>query len=141
MRALIVTNLYPTAEHPRLGRFVADQVEAMRELGADVELFTFPTGAGAYLPAARRLRKLLKGSRFDVVHAHYGLCGWVARLAGAKPLVVTFHGTDVRHRIVGPSSRLLTRGLGPTMRWRRRRVECDDKRLAPARRATHRQRP
>ncbi len=111
MRALIVTNLYPTPEQPRRGRFVHDQVEAMRELGAEVELFTFPLGAGAYLPAARRLRRQLKQESFDVIHAHYGLCGWVARLAGARPLVVTFHGTDIRHRLVGPSSRLLSRSL------------------------------
>lgn len=111
MRALIVTNLYPTREKPRLGRFVSDQVEAMRGLGAEVSLFTFPVGARTYLPAARRLRRLLRGSSFDVVHAHYGLCGWVASLAGARPLVVTFHGTDVRHRLVGPTSRLLARRI------------------------------
>jgi glycosyltransferase involved in cell wall biosynthesis len=31
----------------------------------------------------------------------------VARLAGARPLVVTFHGTDVRHHLVGPLSHRL----------------------------------
>lgn len=106
-----MTNLYPTHERPRLGRFVQDQVDALRGLGVAVELFTFSLGAGAYLPAARALRRFLRGRSFDVVHAHYGLCGWVARLAGAEPLVVTFHGTDVRHRGVGPSSRLLSRGV------------------------------
>jgi glycosyltransferase involved in cell wall biosynthesis len=111
MRALIVTNLYPSAERPRLGRFVHDQVEATRALGAEVELFTFPLGARAYLPAARRLRRFLRDRSFDVVHAHYGLCGWVAALAGARPLVVTFHGTDIRHRWVGAGSRRLTRRL------------------------------
>jgi glycosyltransferase involved in cell wall biosynthesis len=111
MRALIVTNLYPTEEQPRLGRFVADQVEALRATGTEVELFTFPLGAGAYLPAARRLRLFLKQASFDVVHAHYGLCGWVASLAGARPLVVTFHGTDIRHGVVGPSSRMLARRI------------------------------
>ncbi len=111
MRALIVTNLYPSAERPRLGRFVADQVEATRALGVEVDLFTFPLGAGAYLPATRRLRALLRERSFDVVHAHYGLCGWVAALAGASPLVVTFHGTDIRHPVVGRASRWLTRRL------------------------------
>ncbi|MDP9228782.1 MAG: glycosyltransferase family 4 protein, partial [Actinomycetota bacterium] len=111
MRVLIVTNLYPTAAEPRRGRFVQDQVEATRALGVEVELFTFELGAGAYLPAARRLRRFLRGHSFDVVHAHYGLCGWVAALAGARPLVCTFHGTDVRHAVVGPSSRLLARRL------------------------------
>jgi teichuronic acid biosynthesis glycosyltransferase TuaC len=111
VRVLIVTNLYPTADRPRLGRFVRDQVEATRRLGAEVELFTFPLGARAYLPAARRLRRRLRESRFDVVHAHYGLCGWVASLAGARPLLVTFHGTDIRHRLVGAASRRLTRRI------------------------------
>lgn len=108
MRVLIVTNLFPTAATPRLGRFVFDQVEALRGLGAEVDLFTFPLGSRAYLRAPRRLRTVLAGSSYDVVHAHYGLCGWVAMLAGAQPLIVTFHGTDVRHRVVGPSSRVLT---------------------------------
>ena len=113
MRALIVTNLYPTPEEPRRGRFVFDQVEAIKALGdAEVELFTFPLGGRAYLPASRRLRRFLRDRPpFDVVHAHYGLCGWVAALAGARPLAVTFHGTDIRHRLVGPGSRLLGRRL------------------------------
>lgn len=107
VRALVVTNLYPSPERPRLGRFVRDQVEALGDLGIEVSIFTFPLGARAYVGATRRLRRLLRGERFDIVHAHYGLCGWCARLAGADPLVVTFHGTDVRHRVVGPMSRLL----------------------------------
>jgi glycosyltransferase involved in cell wall biosynthesis len=113
VRALIVTNLYPTPEQPRRGRFVFDQVEAIKARGdVEVELFTFPLGGRAYLPASRRLRRFLRGRpAFDVVHAHYGLCGWVAALAGARPLVVTFHGTDIRHRLVGPGSRLLGRRL------------------------------
>lgn len=111
VRALIVTNLWPTEAEPRRGRFVADQVEALRDLGAEVALFTFPLGARAYLPAASRLRRHLRGNTYDVVHAHYGLCGWVAAMAGAAPLAVTFHGTDVRHRVVGPGSRALTKRL------------------------------
>ncbi len=42
---------------------------------------------------------------FDLVHVHYGLTAWSALLAGARPLVVSFHGTDVRHPLVGPLSR------------------------------------
>lgn len=96
---------------PQRGRWVTDQVDALRELGIDVELFTFQPGKDQYLPATRRIRKILKAGKFDLVHAHYGLAGWCAKLAGAKPLVVTFHGTDVRHRIVGPVSRSLTRKI------------------------------
>jgi glycosyltransferase involved in cell wall biosynthesis len=109
VRVLIATNLYPSAEHPRRGRFVRDQVEELKELEVEVEVFSFPLGARSYLPATFALRRLLREQTFDVVHAHYGLCGWVARLAGARPLVITFHGTDVRHPLVGPGSRLLAR--------------------------------
>lgn len=107
MRVLIVTNFSPDAAAPQRGRWVLDQVEAIRRHGVEVELFGFPLGRRQYLPAVRRLRRLLRGSRFDLVHAHYGLPGWCARFAGAEPLVVTFHGTDVRHRTVGRLSRRL----------------------------------
>jgi teichuronic acid biosynthesis glycosyltransferase TuaC len=107
VRVLIVTNFTPDAETPQRGRWVVDQVEAIRGHGVEVKVFSFAPGRSQYLPAVRRLRRLLRRERFDLVHAHYGLPGWCARLAGARPLVVTFHGTDVRHRAVGPLSRRL----------------------------------
>jgi teichuronic acid biosynthesis glycosyltransferase TuaC len=62
-----------------------------------------------------RLRRLLRERpAFDLVHAHYGLPGWCARLAGASPLIVSFHGTDVRHPIVGRMSRRLVRRVDLT---------------------------
>jgi teichuronic acid biosynthesis glycosyltransferase TuaC len=108
LRVLVVTNFMPDASAPQRGRWVRDQVDEVRRRGVEVDLFAFPPGRGEYLPAARRLRALLRQERFDLVHAHYGLAGWVARLAGARPLVVTFHGTDVRHHLVGHLSRRLS---------------------------------
>ena len=107
MRVLVVTNFMPDATAPQRGRWVRDQVDEMRRRGIEVDLFEFARGRNEYLPATRRLRSLLRRERFDLVHAHYGLAGWVARLAGAHPLVVTFHGTDVRHHLVGHLSRRL----------------------------------
>ncbi len=107
MRVLVVTNFLPDAGAPQRGRWVRDQIEEIRRRGIEVEVFGFPPGAGHYVPATRRLRRLLRDERFDLVHAHYGLPGWCARLAGASPLVVSFHGTDVRHGLVGPLSRRL----------------------------------
>ncbi len=105
MRVLVVTNFVPDAAAPQRGRWVLDQVEEMRQLGIEVDVFSFPPGSSHYLPAAWRLRRLLKRETFDLVHVHYGLTAWSALLAGARPLVVTFHGTDVRHSMVGPLSR------------------------------------
>ncbi|HEX6712621.1 MAG TPA: glycosyltransferase [Thermoleophilaceae bacterium] len=111
MRVLVVTSLYPTADHPERGRFVADQVESLRAIdGVEVEVFTFEPGGASFVTAARRLRKQHGRDRFDVVHAHHGLGGWTARALGGKaPLVVTFHGTDLEHPIVGRMSRALAR--------------------------------
>jgi glycosyltransferase involved in cell wall biosynthesis len=107
MRVLVVTNFAPDASAPQRGRWIEDQVEEIRRLGVAVELLVFPPGKRHYLPAILRLRRLLRRERFALVHAHYGLVGWCARLAGANPLVVSFHGTDVRHRVVGRLSRRL----------------------------------
>ncbi len=107
MRVLVVTNFEPDPSAPQRGRWVTDQVEEVRRRGIDVEVFSFPMGRREYLPATRRLRGLLRQGRFDLVHAHYGLAGWCAKLAGARPLLVTFHGTDVRHPVVGAMSRRL----------------------------------
>ena len=107
MRVLIVTNFVPDAATPQRGRWVRDQIDELERRGVEVVRFEFPTGRGEYLPATRRLRHLLRRQHFDLVHAHYGLVGWCARLAGAKPLLVSFHGTDVRHWLVGPLSRRL----------------------------------
>lgn len=111
MRVLVVMNFGADEATPQRGRWVIDQVEALREGGLDVDLFSFRPGKDQYLPATRRIRRILKETSYDLVHAHYGLAGWCAQLAGADPLVVTFHGTDVRHRIVGRMSRALTRKL------------------------------
>jgi len=106
MRALIVTNMYPTPARPELGSFVRDQVEALRRIdGVEVELFAFdPGGAAAYVKAAAALRRRHRHDNFDVVHAHFGLTAWPAFAARAGAHAVTLHGTDLVH----PRSRAVT---------------------------------
>jgi glycosyltransferase involved in cell wall biosynthesis len=111
VRALVVTNMYPTPERPALGSFVRDQVEALRRRGdVEVELFAFPPGLSAYPRAARELRRRYgRSERFDVVHAHFGLTAWPAVAARLGPVVVTLHGNDLFH----PRSNRLTRAILP----------------------------
>jgi teichuronic acid biosynthesis glycosyltransferase TuaC len=96
VRALIVTNMYPSPARPALGSFVADQVAALRRAGAaDVDVAAFaPNG---YLRAARELRARHRGERYDIVHAHYGLTQWPALAVRARARLVTLHGTDLAH--------------------------------------------
>ncbi len=106
MRALIVTNMYPTPERPALGSFVRDQVDALRRIdGVEIELGAFaPGGAGAYLRGARSLRRRHGGERFDVVHCHFGLSIFPSLAVKARARAVTLHGTDLSH----PRSRAIT---------------------------------
>src|ERR1700679_861575 len=101
MRVLVVTNLVPDEATPQRGRWVRDQIAEIRARGIEVEEFGFPRGRSNYLPALRGLRAERRAEHFDLGHAHSGLAGWVAHLAGARPLLVPFHGTDVRHPVVG----------------------------------------
>ncbi len=103
MRALIVTNMYPSPARPALGSFVADQVAALRRTG-EAEVEVFPFAPGAYVAAARALRARHRRDRFDIVHAHFGLTQWPALAARARARVVTLHGTDLAH----PRSRAIT---------------------------------
>ena len=111
MRALVVTNMYPSPARPALGSFVRDQVEALRRIPeADVELFAFaPESPRAYGRAARALRRRYGRDRFDVVHAHFGLTAWPALAVPASAHAVTFHGTDLAH----PRSRAISLGALP----------------------------
>lgn len=110
VRVQVVTHLWPTSSKPEYGVFVQNQVEALRARpGVEVEVRAFPRGALSYLRAAWALRGSARRGAFDIVHAHYGLSGWSALATRARQLVVTFHGTDLRHPVVGPLSRALVR--------------------------------
>jgi glycosyltransferase involved in cell wall biosynthesis len=105
--------MLPDGGHPERGRFVRDQVDALRGLGEwEVELFEFAPGAKALLRAARDLRRRFAGEQFDVVHAHFGLTAWATFAVKARARALTLHGTDVRH----PRTRLATRAVLPQMR-------------------------
>ena len=106
MRALVVTNMYPSPARPALGNFVRDQVLALQRIeGLDVSVHAFaPGGPRSYVRAARALRRRYAGERFDVVHAHFGLTAWPALAVGADKRLVTLHGNDIYH----PRSRPIT---------------------------------
>jgi teichuronic acid biosynthesis glycosyltransferase TuaC len=110
VRVLLVTNMYPTERRPGLGPFVRDQVEALRRIeGLELELHSFdpPGGMTPYVREALTLGRRYHGSRFDVVHAHYGLTGACALAVRRGPHVVTFHGDDLRLRKTAPIARLV----------------------------------
>lgn len=104
MRILIVARY----KQGRFAPFVAEQAEALQQAGCEVIWFGVQgKGVSGYLRALPRLRKALRSTRPDVVHAHYGLCGLLANMATRRvPVVTTYHGSDMNVRFVRPFSRL-----------------------------------
>jgi glycosyltransferase involved in cell wall biosynthesis len=134
VRALVVSNMLPDAAHPERGRFVRDQVAALRRLGGlDIELYEFAPGGRELTRAALDLRRAFRRSPssrlagppdqgptvatapqntsgpFDVVHAHFGLTAWPSLAVPARIRALTVHGTDLRHG----RTRLATRAALP----------------------------
>ncbi|MEZ4896464.1 MAG: glycosyltransferase family 4 protein [Saprospiraceae bacterium] len=53
-------------------------------------------GIRNYLRNVPALKKFIKSGDFDIIHAHYALCGWVALLTrSGKPLILSLMGSDV----------------------------------------------
>lgn len=97
MRVLFVTNIWPDEVRPWHGTFVKTQAESLEELGVEVTPLAIRGYATnrEYVRAAGEVLRLNAACPFDVVHAHYGHSGVVARLQVRAPLVVTYWGTDL----------------------------------------------
>lgn len=97
MKVLIITPIYPTPERPAVGTFVRTQVESLRQAGVEVEVLHLSGRFRKwnYAKAAFQLRRRLRTSSIDLIHAHIGFAGMVARTQWKVPVVVTFHGSDL----------------------------------------------
>lgn len=65
--------------------------------GIELDYYTIKgKGIKGYLKAIKPLRKQIRQGRYDIIHAHYSLSAFVASLAGAKRLIVSLMGSDVK---------------------------------------------
>jgi glycosyltransferase involved in cell wall biosynthesis len=109
VKVLLVTNMYPTPATPTAGPFVASQVESLRALGLKMEVMHFPRsqlGRRVYRGLAEKVGKAVVEFEPDVVHVSYGgiMAETVTRSVRDRPVLVTFHGTDL---LAGPGESLL----------------------------------
>jgi glycosyltransferase involved in cell wall biosynthesis len=110
MKVLVVTNMFPTAEDPSFGCFVESQMESLQKKGISFDL-VFVNGRRSklnYLRGAWQVFWKSLHTRYDLVHAHYGLSGVLARCQIRSPVVITFCGSDVMDRLQGRISRLIS---------------------------------
>lgn len=76
---------------------VANQKASLIRKGLEIDVFEIRgKGIKGYLKNIPLLRKHIKNTEYDVVHAHYSLSGILAALAGCKPLVVSLMGSDTK---------------------------------------------
>jgi glycosyltransferase involved in cell wall biosynthesis len=98
VRVLLVSQMYPGAEDPDLGVFVAQLERALANRGHEIEQAVLDRRAGGKLRYLDLLRRARRGRSPDVVYAHFLVpAGFIAALAQRAPLVLTAHGRDVRN--------------------------------------------
>ncbi len=97
MRVLTVTNMYPSADRPVMGTFVAEQVESLRRRGLEVDVLFIdgPGGKQNYLRGVGDVRRATVRP-YDLLHAHYVFCGVIALAQRRLPIVLTQHGIEAQ---------------------------------------------
>jgi len=89
------------------------QIRSLESIGAQVELLEIKGARRVkYLTSIPALRR--RARSVDVIHAHYGYCGWLARTSLSKPIVCSFMGDDLlgspdENGDVGQLSKLIVR--------------------------------
>lgn len=101
VKVLVMTAMYPTPENPAYGSFVRTQVESLKRAGVEVEVLVLQSRfrKWKYIKGIFQLRRRLARCSFDLVHAHFGYVGMLARTQWKVPVVVTFHGDDLLGQI------------------------------------------
>lgn len=107
-KIIVLSNMYPSSNHPTFGIFVKNQVGLLNKVGVDTDVVAIQD------PGKGKLTKLFKYSSWfiramfrmwknrktiDLVHAHYIFPTGVVAYLGKKwfriPYVVTAHGGDI----------------------------------------------
>jgi len=94
LRVLVICPRLPSAERPGSMAPALRQIESLRKLGLEMivqDVRGMPILK--YGPALPRMRNRLRD--VDLVHAHFGYCGWIGRMQSSKPLVISFMGDDL----------------------------------------------
>lgn len=106
MRILIVASYNKN----RFSPFIVEQADALKRLGCGIEFFGLQgKGIIGYVQNLPALNRRIKEFCPDVIHAHFGLSGLFANLQRKKPVVTTYHGSDINESSLRPFSKLSMR--------------------------------
>jgi len=80
-----------------ISSIIKNQGKSISKQDVNIVYYTIKgKGITGYLRNVKPLNAYLNSNNFDVIHAHYSMSAFVASLAGAKPLVVSLMGSDVK---------------------------------------------
>lgn len=100
LRLLAVTNMLPTPDVPNAGRFIEQQIKALRQAGLKLDVLLvnrMEGGMSAYASLPTMLRKAVDRVNPHLVHVMYGgVMSWLtSHVIRDRPVMVTFHGSDL----------------------------------------------
>ena len=76
--------------------FIEEQILALQQAGIQIIRYGVThKGITGYLRELPALRRYIRTTQPDIIHAHYGLCGLLANLQRRIPVVTTYHGSDI----------------------------------------------
>ncbi|WP_301109026.1 glycosyltransferase [Sporosarcina sp.] len=117
-KAVIFSNMYPSAEHPTYGIFVKNQVELLKNNGVDVKVIAIHgPGKSPFEKITKYMSWTLQSffyllvnkKSIGITHAHYAFPTGVLSYLGKKlfgiPYIVTVHGGDL-DKMAKKSSRI-----------------------------------
>lgn len=102
---------------------VANQMFSLQKLGVAYD-YCMITGSGimGYIKAIFRVRMAVRNGSYDMIHAHYSLCGYSAALAcTGLPVVCSLMGSDLSQSIKVFIARFFARFF-----WQRTVVKTDE---------------
>jgi len=97
MNILVVTTEWPRFEDDITGIHVINQIHHLEQAGIKVDVFPFRGRKNPinYWQACQAYNRL-NLRKYDIVHAHHGQAGIVALSQHLRPVVITFHGSDLQ---------------------------------------------
>lgn len=99
MKILILCSYRNHSPHTNFAApFIYEQVQSLEKIGCIIDyLYIKGGGLTAYLTAIPLLKKEIKKGNYDIIHAHGGLCGFIANLQRKLPVITTYHGSDINN--------------------------------------------
>ena len=107
-KIIVLSNMYPSKEHPTYGIFVENQVELLRSSGQEVDVIAIENAGKGKITTLKKyitwffrsfFHMLRNRKKVSLSHAHYafptGLISLVSKKLLGIPYVVTVHGGDI----------------------------------------------